>query len=82
MSFNISDVMKDMLSAAERAFADEWPKVQGNMVRVLADEQEAMKKIANAYIDGGINEEEFKEQLGTSVSHLKPGWRCAGSAVK
>ena len=73
MSFYMNDVIKDMLSAAERVFVDEWPKVKEDMERVLADEREAMENIANAYIVGGIDEEEFKEQLESERDAFEAG---------
>jgi len=63
MGFDINTVAKDMLSAAEGVFRDEWPKVKEVMEQVLADEQDALEKIARAYISGAINEEEFRDQL-------------------
>jgi len=63
MGFDIQKVAKEMLSAAEGEFRDEWPKVKKAMAQVLADEQDALEKIAQAYISGAINEEEFRDQL-------------------
>lgn len=63
MGFDIQKVAKEMLAAAEGEFRDEWPKVKKAMAQVLADEQDALEKIAQAYISGAISEDEFRDQL-------------------
>lgn len=73
MGFDINSVMKDMLAAAESVILHEWPKMKDCLERVLADEKDALERITNAYISGGINEEELKEQLDSERDVLEAG---------
>lgn len=73
MAFDMNMVAKEMLAAAEGVFSEDWPKVKAGMEQVLADEQEALAQIANAFRSGGLSEAEFQEQLESEREVLAAG---------
>lgn len=73
MSFSLEQTFKDMLEAAKRVFAEEWPMVKDNMKRVLDDEKEALKEIAEARLRDEIDDEELEEQLKDEKEAFQAG---------
>jgi len=73
MSFNITKVTTDMLHAAESVFESEWPKAEGAMKDVLAEESAAFKDIADARIAGKITEEDFQRQMDDEKETVQAG---------
>jgi hypothetical protein len=73
LAFDMETVAKEMLTAAEGVFSEDWPKVKAGMEQVLADEQEALAQIAKAFRSGGLSEAEFQEQLDSEREVLAAG---------
>lgn len=82
MSFDLNKTLEDMLAAAKAVFADEWPNVKDDMQRVLNDEKEALKDIAEARIRGEINDEELEEQLKDEKEAFEAGLSMARASTK
>lgn len=82
MSFDLNQTFKDMLSAAKVVFADEWSAVKDDMKRVLNDEKEALKDIAEARIRGEINDEELEEQLKDEKEAFEAGLSMVRASSK
>ncbi|HUJ10439.1 MAG TPA: hypothetical protein VL171_10460 [Verrucomicrobiae bacterium] len=73
MSFDLTQVTTDMLQAAEGVFKAEWPKAEGAMKDVLAEESSAFKSIADARIAGKITDEDFQRQIADEKETLQAG---------
>ena len=73
MAFDLEKTITDMLGAVQGVVADEWPRVQGDMERVLADEREALNDIAQARLNGDIDDEELVEQLADEKEAFTAG---------
>ncbi len=73
MSFDLEKTLKEMLSAAKTVVADEWPAVKKDMKKVLNDEKEALKGIAEARTRGEITDDEFNEQMEDEKEALEAG---------
>ncbi len=82
MSFDLNKTLEDMLAAAKEVFADEWPNVKDDMQRVLNDEKEALKDIAEARIRGEINDEELEEQLKDEKEAFEAGLSMVSASSK
>lgn len=63
MSFDIENTAKAMLEAMKGTLATEWPKIQQCTEKAMREEQEALQDIANARIEGFIDDDEMKSQL-------------------
>ena len=82
MSFDLNKTLEDMLAATKAVFADEWPNVKDDMQRVLNDEKEALKDIAEARIRGEINDEELEEQLKDEKEAFEAGLSMVSASSK
>lgn len=82
MSFDLNKTLEDMLAAAKAVFADEWPDAKDDMQRVLNDEKEALKDIAEARIRGEINDEELEEQLKDEKEAFEAGLSMVSASSK
>ena len=82
MSFNIEQTLSSMLDAAKGVFAEEWPKVKDDMKRVLEDQKDALKDIAEARLKDEINDEELKEQLEREKVAFQTGLKMVTVTTK
>ncbi|UCH32464.1 MAG: hypothetical protein JSV05_03550 [Candidatus Bathyarchaeota archaeon] len=82
MSFDLNKTLEDMLAAAKAVFGDEWPDAKDDMQRVLNDEKEALKDIAEARIRGEINDEELEEQLKDEKEAFEAGLSMVSASTK
>jgi hypothetical protein len=82
MSFDLNKTLEDMLAAAKAVFGDEWPDAKDDMQRVLNDEKEALKNIAEARIRGEINDEELEEQLKDEKEAFEAGLSMVSASTK
>jgi hypothetical protein len=82
MSFDLNKTLQDMLAAAKAVFGDEWPDAKDDMQRVLNDEKEALKDIAEARIRGEINDEELEEQLKDEKEAFEAGLSMVSASTK
>ncbi len=82
MSFDLEKTLTGMLDAAKAVFAEEWPKVKDDMKRVLEDEKEALKDIAEARLKGDINDTELEEQLKDEKEAFEAGLSMVRASTK
>lgn len=82
MSFNLEQTLKDMLNAAKGVFAEEWPMIKDDMKRVLEDEKNALRDIAEARLRCEINDEELEEQLKDEKEAFQAGLSMVSASTK
>ncbi|MBL6996652.1 hypothetical protein [Desulfobacula sp.] len=82
MSFNIEQTITGMLDAAKGVFAGEWPMIKDDMKRVLEDEKNALRDIAEARLRGDINDEELEEQLKDEKVAFQAGLSMVSASTK
>lgn len=63
MAFDLAGTLKSMADAARGVIAEDWPKVKGCVQQALKDQEDALKDIADASIEGGLTEEEIQSEL-------------------
>ncbi|MGD2119530.1 MAG: hypothetical protein PVG66_14305 [Chromatiales bacterium] len=63
MSFDIDKTIGDMLSAASDVISGDWPHVKDCIEQAFKAEKDALKEIAEARIDGLIDDDDMKSQL-------------------
>lgn len=63
MAFDFENTLKGMLAAAHGVVKKELPQVKECVEHVLREEEEVLKEIAQARLDGKINDDELKSQL-------------------
>jgi hypothetical protein len=73
MAFDADQLVKGMMGAAQTSFGEDWPKAKDALARVLADEKEALKDIAEARINGDINAEDMESQLADEKLAFEAG---------
>ena len=71
MAFDIDATIKDMGNAAAAVLAGEAPKIRDCLDKVLQDEKEALKAIADARIAGKITAADMKDQIADEREALK-----------
>ena len=71
MAFKIDDVLKGMGEAAAGVLGTELPKVQSCAKAAFDTERDALSEIAQARIDGDIDETEMNSQLDDEKEVLK-----------
>ena len=82
MSFDFGKTLADMLDAAKKVSADEWPAIQDDVQRVFRDQEEALKDIAKARIRGDIDDDDLKRQLEDEKEALAAGLAMVRSTRK
>lgn len=63
INFNIEQTAKDMLAAVAGVLKGEWPGIQSCVTKALSDEKDALAAIAQARLDGDIDDAEMQSQL-------------------
>jgi hypothetical protein len=71
MTFDLDQTLSDMLDAISGVVASDWPKVNSCVNKALQDEKDALEAIANARLNGEIDDEEVKSQLADEKEALK-----------
>ena len=63
MSFNIENTIKDMTSAISGVISGEWPGIKDCVEKAIDNEKEALSDIAEARLNGDIDDEDMKSHL-------------------
>jgi len=71
MSFDMEQTAKDMLAAMQGTLSAEWPEIRDCTERAVREEQDVLKEIAKARIEGAIDEDEMQSQLDDEKETLK-----------
>lgn len=71
MSFDMEQAAKDMLAAIEGELSTEWPKIRDCTEKAVREEQDILKAIAKARIEGAIDDDEMQSQLDDEKETLE-----------
>ncbi len=63
MSFNMNEVLSDMLSAIKGAVAENWPEVKSTAEQFLQNREERLTLLAELRIKGDISQTKFDSRL-------------------
>lgn len=73
MSFDINETLKSMIDAAKSVMKEEWPKAKDAFDKVIRNEQETLRKVADARLNNEIDDDGMKHQLDNAKASLKTG---------
>jgi hypothetical protein len=71
MGFDIKAVLGDMLAAVKGVVATDFPKVQNCVKKALAEEQAFLEQLAQARLDGEIDDDILAQQLRDEEATLE-----------
>lgn len=71
MTFDINATLSDMLNAVKGVVSGEWPKVRDCVKKALAEEQQALEDLAQARLQGEIDDATLAEQLADEKETIK-----------
>lgn len=63
MSFNVNDVLSDMVDALKKTVADEAGKFNGYAEMIMAKEKSALEELVQARFAGEISEQDFHDEV-------------------
>ncbi len=73
MSFDINKTGAEMVEAMVNVLAGKWPNIKETVQTIMTNEQETLSAIAEARINGDIDDEEMKDKLKQEKEVLKIG---------
>ena len=71
MAFDIGEVLKQMISAAGDVLAKEGPIIKGCVKAAFEQEKDALEEIAQARLEGEIDDDDLKSQIADEEDTLK-----------
>ncbi|MBA4417182.1 MAG: hypothetical protein C0392_04635 [Syntrophus sp. (in: bacteria)] len=73
MDFDINKTLEDMLAAATKVFTGKWPEIEGIVKTIMQNEKETLLMIAEARLNGEIDDDEMKGRLKQEKKVFKAG---------
>ncbi|AZE48351.1 hypothetical protein C4K04_2679 [Pseudomonas chlororaphis] len=71
MKFDVEEVLAEMLDAAAHILSSEWPTLQANVKIAFEEERHALEAIAQARLEGEIDDADLRAHLADEKEVLK-----------